>query len=807
MRNFVPDDSRIMTFDFQIEQVETTHFHQSIEVFYVLEGNPSVTVQDEVYQMHPEDVLVINANKKHSYRSSDEVLIGYVEINFRMLGDLLGTDHLFFWCNSVLNKTAAYDDLRSALKKIFGQYFDRSGYGKVALQGMYYELLEVLIGSFMVSSDDRRFEEEHSQDEQRVQEIVNYIHSNYRKKISLQELGDALYLSVPYLSKYIKRKMGMNFVDYVNNIRLFHAVDDLLYTNNSITSIALENGFPNVASLTRMLKTAYNMTPSEYRQKMKDSGSGDQSGTKGHEKEALKRRVTDYLDNRLVQEPQDLDYGDSYIVTDTEQRESYDRFWNRMINIGRMEDLLRSDMQEQIRTLHDELGFIYVRVWDFMGGSMLLDRAGNKGEYNFNRVDSAFEFLIRNGLKPYLELGLKPKQLYSTLNRSIYVEKRVSPFENEKQYESFLNSFLTHLINHFGMEEVETWYFEQWCGEDFENETYDRNFWNSFEILYRVAKKHSAAIRTGGGGIGIQYGRSGLENLVAGWEKRRIRPDFITLYCYPYIRGDEDGSAYARQSTDRDFLKNQLEMAGQIIKNSALCDTEIHVTEWSSTISNRNILNDSCFKGAYIMKGILDTFGRGKMLGYWVGSDIFSEHVDSDRLLYGGCGLMTVKGIKKPAFYAYRFMNMLGRYLLYRDSNCAVTTNGNNNYSIVCHNYRHLNYRYFLKKEDELEQEKLYQLFEDSQALHLNYQLTHVKNGKYKIKTYSVNDDHGSIQKELERAGGADQVTGREVEYLKRICTPHIAVRTCQVKKNVLNFETVMQAQEIQYIHISYLYE
>jgi AraC-like DNA-binding protein len=269
MRNFVPDDSRIMTFDFQIEQMETTHFHQSIEIFYVLEGNPSVTVQDEVYHMHPEDVLVINANKKHSYRAADDVLIGFVEINFRMLGDLLGTDHLFFWCNSVLNKTAAYDDLRSALKKIFGQYFDRSGYGKVALQGMYYELLEVLIGSFMVSSDDRRFEEEHSQDEQRVQEIVNYIHSNYRKKISLQELGDALYLSVPYLSKYIKRKMGMNFVDYVNNIRLFHAVDDLLYTNNSITSIALENGFPNVASLTRMLKTAYNMTPSEYRQKMK----------------------------------------------------------------------------------------------------------------------------------------------------------------------------------------------------------------------------------------------------------------------------------------------------------------------------------------------------------------------------------------------------------------------------------------------------------------------------------------------------------------------------------------------------------
>ena len=354
---------------------------------------------------------------------------------------------------------------------------------------------------------------------------------------------------------------------------------------------------------------------------------------------------------------------------------------------------------------------------------------------------------------------------------------------------------------------METWYFEQWSGEDFERLSYDDYFWDVFDTVCQVAKSHSGAIRVGGGGVGIQYGSVNLQKLVNDWESKRYKPDFISLYCYPYIKGDEEGTAYARQSTDRDFLKNQLEMAESIIAASPLKDVEIHVTEWSLTISNRNILNDSCYKGAYILKSIVDCLDKVGVLGYWMGSDLFAEHLDSNRLLFGGCGLVNACGIKKPAFYAYRFLNYQGKYLLFKGKNSLVTTNGNNNYSIVCHNYRHLNYKYYLKKENDLEVGKAYQLFEDNQALKLNCRFTNMKNGKYKIKTYSISDEFGNIQEEWLKIGDADTLSKSEIEYLKRICTPHIRIRTCQVEKNVLNFETRMQAQEIQYIHISYLYE
>ena len=98
-------------------------------------------------------------------------------------------------------------------------------------------------------------------------------------------------------------------------------------------------------------------------------------------------------------------------------------------------------------------------------------------------------------------------------------------------------------------------------------------------------------------------------------------------------------------------------------------------------------------------------------------------------------------------------------------------------------------------------------MFEDNQALKLNCRFTNMKNGKYKIKTYSISDEFGNIQEEWLKIGDADTLSKSEIEYLKRICTPHIRIRTCQVEKKVLNFETRMQAQEIQYIHISYLYE
>ena len=50
------------------------------------------------------------------------------------------------------------------------------------------------------------------------------------------------YTHLTYLSKYIKQNFGMSFLKLLNNIRLEHAVSDLLYTDKTVIKIAMENG-------------------------------------------------------------------------------------------------------------------------------------------------------------------------------------------------------------------------------------------------------------------------------------------------------------------------------------------------------------------------------------------------------------------------------------------------------------------------------------------------------------------------------------------------------------------------------------
>mgnify|MGYP000535544201 FL=1 len=47
--------------------------------------------------------------------------------------------------------------------------------------------------------------------DERMNEIMSYIMSNYREPITLKGLADRLYLSHTYLSKYIKQNFGMSF--------------------------------------------------------------------------------------------------------------------------------------------------------------------------------------------------------------------------------------------------------------------------------------------------------------------------------------------------------------------------------------------------------------------------------------------------------------------------------------------------------------------------------------------------------------------------------------------------------------------
>ena len=201
---------------------------------------------------------------------NEELLGARFDLDFHLLAEYMESMQLLFWCNSVADKNAAYADLREVFDQILSRYFEKDEKSALDLQALYFQAAHILTSNFLVKADDTRLNMDDSQDRQRVRQIQNYIQANYQSQISLNNLADQLYLSNAYLSKYVKKHLGLTFMEYLNNVRLFHAVDELLYTKKNMTHIALDNGFPTSATFTKAFRDIYGEAPSEYRRKMRE---------------------------------------------------------------------------------------------------------------------------------------------------------------------------------------------------------------------------------------------------------------------------------------------------------------------------------------------------------------------------------------------------------------------------------------------------------------------------------------------------------------------------------------------------------
>ncbi len=54
------------------------------------------------------------------------------------------------------------------------------------------------------------------------------------------------------------------------------------------------------------------------------------------------------------------------------------------------------------------------------------------------------------------------------------------------------------------------------------------------------------------------------------------------------------------------------------------------------------------------------TEGFAESMSYWTFTDIFEENGPVPSPFHGGFGLLNFQGLRKPAFYAYQFLNRLG---------------------------------------------------------------------------------------------------------------------------------------------------
>jgi beta-xylosidase len=230
------------------------------------------------------------------------------------------------------------------------------------------------------------------------------------------------------------------------------------------------------------------------------------------------------------------------------------------------------------------------------------------------------------------------------------------------------------------------------------------------------------------------------------------------------------------------------------------------MTEWNSTISHRDLLNDTVFKSAYITKNILENYDQLDSFGYWVLSDFIEEVKMSDQLFHGGLGLFTYNGIKKSGYFAYVLLKKLGDRLLSKGEGYFVTRS-TDGFQIIVYNYQHFSKIYAAGELFDMTFTNRYTPFPDSSRLKIVIPFTDLPNSGYTMTETILNRQHGSAFDKWLELGALPLETQYDVNYLKSVSVPYIKKRRLSVENNLLYVSCELEPHEVRLIELKANYQ
>lgn len=98
-----------------------------------------------------------------------------------------------------------------------------------------------------------------------VDRTIQYINTNFRNDITLDDLSEVVHLNKSYLIRLFRRQTGLSPMEYLRDYRLSYAEHLLLNTNMSINEIAFSCGYNSPSFFSDQFKRKFAVTPKTYR--------------------------------------------------------------------------------------------------------------------------------------------------------------------------------------------------------------------------------------------------------------------------------------------------------------------------------------------------------------------------------------------------------------------------------------------------------------------------------------------------------------------------------------------------------------
>jgi AraC-like DNA-binding protein/beta-xylosidase len=701
--------------------------------FYLLQkGSFTVFFKEnlEKYTLQKQDIIMVKPDAELSCTSYQPNTVISIRIDKSFIDGIIPFQHELI-CNSIVDKTNThYAQLADIMLQICSSYFTLSD--KSVMIPLIYELTSVLQHSFMhkITEDDLPDTEDHNQD--RVHSIIDYLQSHYHQSLSLNTLADEMYLTPQYLSKFIKKNLGSTFSAYLTDIRLEHAMGELLHTDHSVTNIALGNGFPNIAAFNRIFRQKYNVSPSHYRQQYQASTVGEQES-----------------DTLLTSEDEPNNISQTTNIHVVLQSLSpYQKPWQDTINIGPLSNALKNSFHTYFGEYAKSVPVKYVRFYNMFSDDILA-YGEESDEFNFDNLDVILDFFHHLNVVPFVELSYKPAKGYVSMDSS----SSDGIFADEKElsyYYKALSATLRHCLNSYGSSYMSQWRFEVWMKYDEDLTALESSFQYSKKFMgfHRIVKELLPKCMIGGPCFNMSGRFQDFMMLITNLEQLHLPFDFISLCAYSYKLQShyeqQDLSTIGIISPDPGhIIHNFRSYKSYIRKNAMYHQLPVFITEFGSTVSMYNHVTESVFQAAFLCQNMIGLLGDCSCIAYSFFIDTMRT-VSLTQSTFSFSGLISENGIPKPSLHAFALLNRLGKNLISMEKNYIMTSNSANRYQLLCFHYTHFSKSYCFNSWDNVKLEDTYEIFTDEPPVDIHFTCEGLPLGRYKVTQFSLNRNYGS---------------------------------------------------------------
>jgi xylan 1,4-beta-xylosidase len=427
----------------------------------------------------------------------------------------------------------------------------------------------------------------------------------------------------------------------------------------------------------------------------------------------------------------------------------FPHFWEEMFGSGRAILSLRESYREDLRAVKQVTDFRYVRFHAILHDEVGVYNEDEHGNpvYNFAYVDQIYDGLLKNGVRPFVEISFMPKKLAFNPDalHPFWYKQNVSPPKSMELWDDLMRHFAQHLVDRYGIDEVAQWYFEVW------NEP-NIDFWNGiprdksyFDLYAHTAhdlKAVNSRLRVGGPATAAAHWVPEFLKYAA---ENHVPVDFVTTHGYADDTAEDLFGTKEEVPMDERVCKAVAKVRNEI-RASAQPNLQLFWTEWN--VQGMNESRDTTFVGSALANTIRQCDGQVEMMSFWTFSDVFEEGGPISKPFIGMFGLRAEGGINKPSYYDYGLLHELGTERLpSKSSNVLVTRMSDGSLAIAAWN---------LVDPGQTGEMKTMELaFRGLPA-------------DARISIQRVDDDHGNVLKAYKAMGSPLAPTPVQIEQLNR---------------------------------------